>query len=90
MHLNAACKPLQAASVHAKQHTRTPYARHPNTPHRQDEFTMLMPNQETALLPMPSLCRTKLTLFMARPTMQFGTEQSVNCRLQAAYSCNHI
>ena len=95
MHLNAACKPLQAASVHAKQHTHTPYARHSNArhsnaPHRQDEFTMLMPNQETALLPVPSLCHTKLTLFMTRPTMQLGAEQSVNCRLQAAYSCNHI
>ena len=90
MHLNAACKPLQAASVHAKQHTHTPYARHSNTPHRQDEFTMLMPNQETALLPVPSLCLTKLTLFMTRPTMQLGAEQSVNCRLQTAYSCNHI
>ena len=90
MHLNTACKPLQAASVHAKQHTHTPYARHPNTPHRQDEFTMLMPNQETALLPVPSLCLTPLTLLMDRSTMQLGAEQSVNCRLQAAYSCNHI
>ena len=90
MHLNAACKPLQAASVHAKQHTHTPYARHSNAPHRQDEFTMLRPNQETALLPVPSLCLTPLTLFMVRPTMQLGAEQSVNCRLQAAYSCNHI
>ena len=90
MHLNAACKPLQAASVHAKQHTHTPYARHSNAPHRQDEFTMLMPNQQTALLPVQSLCHTKLTLFMARPTMQLGTEQSMNCRLQAASSCNRI
>ena len=89
MHLNAACKPLQAASAHAKQHTYT-YALHPNTPHRQDEFTMLMPNQQTALLPVQSLCHTKLTLFMARPTMQLGTEQSMNCRLQAASSCNRI
>ena len=70
--------------------THTPYALHPNTPHRQDEFTMLMPNQQTALLPVQSLCHTKLTLFMARPTMQLGTEQSMNCRLQAASSCNRI
>ena len=90
MHLNAACKPLQAASVHTKQHTHTPYARHSNTPHRQDEFTMLRPNQETALLPVPSLCHTQLALFMTKPTMQLGAEQSVNCRLLAAYSCNHI
>ena len=90
MHLNAACQPLQAASVHAKQHTHTPYARHSNAPHRQDEFTMLMPNQETALLPVPSLCHTQLALFMTNSSMQLGTEQSVNCRLQAAYSCNHI
>ena len=70
--------------------THTPYAPHPNTPHRQDEFTMLMPNQKTALLPVPSLCLTPLTLFMTNFSMQLGTEQSVNCRLQAAYSCNHI
>ena len=70
--------------------THTPYAPHPNTPHPQDEFTMLMSNQETALLPVPSLCHTQLALFMTKPTMQLGAEQSVNCRLQAAYSCNHI
>ena len=90
MHLNAACKPLQAASVHAKQHTHTPYARHSNAPHRQDEFTMLMPNQETALLPVPSLCHTQLALFMTKSSIRLGTEKSVHRCLQATYSCNHI